>query len=94
VPGLDLAAIYNGNDPFIGREFNGSGAGLGTRSFDGSIEQLAPFDYALTDAQILQQYNANVPEPDTLALLGVSLGGVLFSGRRKRRSRAYTLRCS
>ena len=47
-PGLDLAAIYNGNDPFIGREFNGSDAGLGTRSFDGSIEQVALFDYALT----------------------------------------------
>lgn len=50
--------IYNGNNPYIGREFDGSDSTLGTRSYSGGLAEVAVYDYALTDPVIRCHYNS------------------------------------
>lgn len=55
----------------------------GTDLYDGSIDEIAVFDYELTGTNVSDIYNAaQVPEPATIALLGL---GSLVSIRRRRR---------
>jgi hypothetical protein len=55
------------------------------RWFDGLIDEVAIFDYALTPAQIRGHWMEAVPEPTTCTLL--ALGGLGLVRRRRRGSR-------
>ena len=54
----------------------------GTDLFDGSIDEIAVFDYELTGQNVTDIYNAaQVPEPATIMILG--LGAAVLMRRRK-----------
>jgi hypothetical protein len=74
---LDYSGLAEWSDPMIGANGN---AGYVYNCFIGTLDDVAIYDYALSEEQILAHYNA-IPEPMTIALLG--LGGLLLR-RRKR----------
>jgi hypothetical protein len=54
----------------------------GDKKFDGLLDEVAIWDVALSGDAIRDIYNDGVPEPATVALLG--LGGLALIRRRKR----------
>ena len=56
--------------------------GNGNSTVPGAIEELAFYDYALSQGQIQAHIAAAIPEPSTGLLL--ALAGVLAMGRRRR----------
>jgi hypothetical protein len=55
------------------------------RDFDGMIDEVAVFDYALNAGQVSQLYATAVPEPATSALLGAGTIVMCLAGRRRQR---------
>lgn len=53
------------------------------RYFDGLVDEVAIYDYDLGENKVLEHFNAAIPEPTTLALLGLGVATLL--GRRRRR---------
>jgi hypothetical protein len=66
------------NDPIIGAEGN---QGYIWNGMTGTLDEVAIYNYALSQAQVNSHYAAGIPEPATIALL--SLGGLTLL-RRKR----------
>ncbi len=62
------------------------GAGWGSGSiryyFDGKMDEVAVYNSALTDVQVLAHYNATIPEPGSLLLLGLGAIGLLLARRK------------
>lgn len=56
------------------------------RDFDGLIDEVAVFDYALNAGQVSQLYATAVPEPSTSALLGAGATVLCLAGRWRSRS--------
>lgn len=79
----DTAAIgrVSGTTLFHDDTVNGSTGSPGNEYFDGVIDDVSIYNYALTSTQVLNHYNEGVPEPSSLALL--SLGGLLLARRRR-----------
>jgi len=81
--GTLTGAINNSTQPvYIG--FDNAGA----RWFDGMLDEVAIYDYALSADMIGQHYlaAAYTPEPSTLALLSLGALGLLAHARRRRRA--------
>lgn len=55
---------------------------FGGRNFDGMIDEVAVFDYALSAGQVSQLYATAVPEPSSWALLGAGTLVLYLAGRR------------
>jgi hypothetical protein len=73
-------AITPGDGYFLGRHYDGvGGAGL---FLDGTIDDVALYNRALSQTEILDHYSSAVPEPSTLVLL---VAGLLAYAWRKRR---------
>jgi hypothetical protein len=84
--GNDLDTLNISNDILIGSNHDGNPSNLAL-SFDGRIDEVAWYPVALTQAQINNHIALSVPEPSTLAMLGLGTLGVLAVGRRQRRAR-------
>jgi hypothetical protein len=86
VGSLNVSAIYsNGFPATIGREFDGSNPGLGTRSINGSLADVAVFDYALSSTQVQAEYAAMpTPEPGSLMMLSSAFAGLAMLRLRRR----------
>jgi hypothetical protein len=54
---------------------------FGGRDFDGMIDEVAVFDYALSAGQVSQLYATAVPEPSTSVLLGAGTILLCLAGR-------------
>lgn len=67
------------NRTFFGKREVSSG---NFESFDGQFNIIRVYDKALTGSEVSQNYNATIPEPATLALLGLG-GSLMLFGRRK-----------
>ncbi len=67
----------NNDKWFIGRHY------WGGIYFDGKIDDVALYDRALSWQEVLAHYQASVPEPSSLILLGVGLVVLLSWGQRK-----------
>ena len=52
------------------------------RFFDGLVDEVAIYDYDLGQTKVLEHFNAAIPEPTTLALLGAALLPLLVRRRR------------
>ena len=70
-----------GDGAFLSVGNNCDGSGCPGNDLDGRIDELAVFDTALTGPQIQGLYDAAIPEPATLGLLG--LGSLAFLRRRR-----------
>jgi Concanavalin A-like lectin/glucanases superfamily/PEP-CTERM motif len=53
------------------------------RDFDGLIDEVAVFDYALNAGQVSQLYATAVPEPSTSAMVGAGMFVICLAGRRR-----------
>jgi len=67
----------------LGSTLDAALASMATAYFQGTIDEVALYDYALSREQIYDHYLEGVPEPATLSLLG--LGLLAIARRRKRR---------
>lgn len=54
---------------------------MANNTWDGYLDELAMFDYALSGAEVNSLYLAAIPEPASLALMG--LGGLMILRRRR-----------
>jgi len=75
---------YSGPSPnrtFFGKREASNG---NNESFDGQFNVIRVYDAVLTPAEILQNYNSDIPEPATMSLL--VLGGLGVITRRRRRA--------
>lgn len=77
---LDPAGAIN-----LGRRVDNSRYYGGTDLDSGLIDEVAVFDYALSESQVLAIYNVGVPEPTTVALSLVALGTIALGRTRGRR---------
>lgn len=76
---LPVGDIFAGTAPlWIGRQFSAAS----NTSFEGLIDEVALYDKALTDEQVLAHYSAAVPEPSSLAL--AIYAAAAWGGRRQR----------
>lgn len=88
---LYASASHNWASPYVGEADFNIGYGAGVSSGNGiTIDDLAIWDVALTQAQMLEVHTQGVPtpEPATFALLGMGFAALpLWGLRRRRRSR-------
>ena len=61
--------------------------GSGIWRYDGLLDEVALYDYALSLAQVQALYSARIPEPSTFLLSALGLLGMAFVGWRRRRKR-------
>ncbi len=52
--------------------------------YDGGLDEVAIYNRALTADEVLQHYNAMIPEPSTLLLLALGVAALTFIRRRRR----------
>jgi hypothetical protein len=65
--------------------FKARGSEPDDRRFAGDISVARLYDFVLSDQQVLANYQATVPEPSSLGLVGLGLLSVGLWGRRRRR---------
>jgi len=81
-----LGDLWTGGNQWLLGTHSGDAAGTGPiQYFDGTLDEIAVYDYALTADQIQAHYAAGVvPEPATTALMGAGLLALLARRRRRR----------
>lgn len=71
-------------DAWTAFELYGGADSFGLR---GLVDEVAVYDYALTQAQILTHFGLAVPEPATLVLFSAGAAGLALASRRRRERR-------
>lgn len=75
-----VASIFNGAADFwIGQQFNNDD----NWSFEGNIDEVAIYDKVLSEERIAAHYQAAIPEPGSLVLVGMGFTALLYCRRVK-----------
>ena len=84
--GFTLGGVWTGGNQWLLGTHSGDAAGTGPiQYFDGTLDEIAIYDYALTSEQIHAHYAAGVvPEPATTTLVAGGLLALLAQRRRRR----------